>query len=997
MLTALVSHGAVTDGGGELGLPFTRFYSYEEIGNASRGMRLGFDPLGRIAMTRGGSCIVLNDSTWIDLASPQGNGTVMQRIIFGPDREAYFGSFGLWGIARMKAGQLEPVSLVPANAPKWILSSNFNELIAVPGKVWFASLNGIVLWDQRANRHSFFEIPGVARIFLIGDRLHYVSTVAGIGVLDEPAQQAVQLRAPSSENVEIDQVTPFDSTRVLTTTREGRVRYFDGQEFTPFPGALGENPLGRVSALTRLPDGSVAVAIGGVGVHLVSPSGRILSALTTPDYHRVTDLAARENGVLWAVNENGIEKILYNSPLTVFGQRQGLPLSWPQLVRWNDRIVVASSGQVYETVQSRPGETTRFEPVAEQPVAGVWAIAVADEDLLVGTNQGLYVRKPGGGFLPILTGIDVSRLVHVHGILYVLGTTEIAVLRREDGRWVECAPRAKGVGYPMVVHGTDHAAWIELGPNRAARVRLRDGVIHVRKFDEYPWLAPRWINIGWAGSTVALSGLPAGRLFFDEETETLIPAPELGRMLDQAPFPITRFRQDQEGTIWCTHDEGLVTLRIEHGRPVFDATTFGKIYDRFPLAQLLPNGDIWLVTGQSLYHVNRRFEAPPKSVFSPMLVSLTNGRTNRELLAKPGEPAALSVLPYGDNSLVLRFFAGSYASRQPPAYEFRLHQGNDSRVVLGNGSLLTLTNLREGRYRLDATLVGNRVAAGPPLTFAFEIATPWYRTWSAYFLYAVVSGVGVFGLIRWSTHRSRSTNAALERLVAERTNELRVAMQQLNEETKNAATLAERDRLAGEIHDSLQQGLSGLMLHLDATLKLSDLPADVRSRLSVARNMVSFTRHEVQHAVWDMETPLLEGTELGEALKKIAALISPGGANVQIIVNGDPREMASGMKHNLLRIAQEAITNAVRHAAAKSITITLTYDTTSVALSVSDDGNGFVPSEVLTKGLGHFGLRGLRGRAAKIGGELDICSAPGHGTTVLVLVQLPIPVFAHDR
>ena len=115
----------------------------------------------------------------------------------------------------------------------------------------------------------------------------------------------------------------------------------------------------------------------------------------------------------------------------------------------------------------------------------------------------------------------------------------------------------------------------------------------------------------------------------------------------------------------------------------------------------------------------------------------------------------------------------------------------------------------------------------------------------------------------------------LEKFVRERTEELRAAMEQLYELTRNAATVAERDRLAGESHDRLQKGLSGLILQLDATLKLPGLTPDVRSRLHVARNMVSFTRHEVQHAVWDLESPLLDETELGAALKKMATLISP--------------------------------------------------------------------------------------------------------------------------
>jgi signal transduction histidine kinase len=181
------------------------------------------------------------------------------------------------------------------------------------------------------------------------------------------------------------------------------------------------------------------------------------------------------------------------------------------------------------------------------------------------------------------------------------------------------------------------------------------------------------------------------------------------------------------------------------------------------------------------------------------------------------------------------------------------------------------------------------------------------------------------------------------------------------------------------------------MLHLDSTLKLAGLTPEIRARLAVARNMVSFTRHEVQHAVWDMETPLLEGTELDEALRKIAALIGHGGAQLRITVTGRPVALSPATKHHLLRIAQEAMTNAVRHAAARTITITLAYEPEGVVLSVSDDGNGFVPGEVLASGLGHFGLRGLRGRAGKIGGDLHLESAPGQGTTVRVTVRIPVP------
>jgi signal transduction histidine kinase len=214
-------------------------------------------------------------------------------------------------------------------------------------------------------------------------------------------------------------------------------------------------------------------------------------------------------------------------------------------------------------------------------------------------------------------------------------------------------------------------------------------------------------------------------------------------------------------------------------------------------------------------------------------------------------------------------------------------------------------------------------------------------------------------------------------------------MEKLNEETRNAATLAERDRLAGEIHDSLQQGLSGLMLQLDSTLKLPAVSGDVRSRLNVARNMVSFTRHEVQHAVWDMESPLLEGTDLEEALRKIAALIGTGSARIEISVSGQSVPLPSATQHHLLRIAQEAITNAVRHAGPTTIAVRLEYRPEAVFLGVKDKGAGFDPDDVLENRVGHFGLRGLRGRAAKIGGDLRIESSPANGTSIEIVVPLP--------
>ncbi|HTL66726.1 MAG TPA: ATP-binding protein [Lacunisphaera sp.] len=978
------------------GLPFTRFYSFDEIGNVGPSARLSFDRFGRIAVGHAGSYVVLNDNTWINLANTGGNGPAMQRVVFDQNGDAFFGGFGTWGRAEPNAaGLLTPVPLRPAAVPPWIPDANFNQVLTTAGGVYFGGFSGVVYWDRATGRQTFFERSGVSQTFLIGDTVYASALNGGVMAVDIAAGKWRPVSARGLDGSYVDQATPFGPGRVLVSNLDGRLFVFDGHETEAWPAGPTERPAGRVTALRTLVDGTIALAVSGKGLFFYSAGGELRYSLTTADYYRITDLAAREPGVLWVATENGVFKVLYDSPLTVFTQRLGLPLSWPQIVAWRGRIVVATAGQLYDSMPGSASEPTRFELVAPQPGNDIWAVAAAGDRMLVGNSKGVFVRSSDGGFQQVLGGMEVARLVMVSPELcYVIGGTSMTAMRWSDGAWSECADRVPGLGYPSVVHASRTAAWIELGSNRAARVVLKSGHLDVRVFDSFPWSDGRWVNVGIVGDTAVLVGVPDGRVFFDEVTESFVRRPELESIFQNAPYAITRLKQDESGTIWASHAQGVLVFRPQDGHYRLEPAGMVRTSDGFPLVRVLAGDDVWLTAAQSLYHLDRRMvvESPPR--LKPTLVQVLDGRANREI-GRELQGENVPVLDYRQNSLVFRFFSGSYRGRQAPTYDFHLDRDGSGWRPLGDGPVLTLSDLREGSYRLDARLVSGREPLGSVASYRFEIAPPWFRTSYAYASY-LLAGLGAFWILaHWLTLRGRAQNVALEKLVAERTEALRLAMERLNEETRNAATFAERDRLAGEIHDSLQQGLNGLMLQIDATLKLPGLPSEVRSRLGVARNMVSFTRHEVQHAVWDMETPLLEGNDLGDALKKLTALIGPGEAEVEIKVSGPLLALSPATNHHLLRIAQEAITNAVRHAAAAHIVIALDYQPEGVALSVTDDGNGFVPHDVLTKGFGHFGLRGLRARAAKIGGQLELRSAPGAGTTIRVTVKIPAAAVSH--
>lgn len=182
-----------------------------------------------------------------------------------------------------------------------------------------------------------------------------------------------------------------------------------------------------------------------------------------------------------------------------------------------------------------------------------------------------------------------------------------------------------------------------------------------------------------------------------------------------------------------------------------------------------------------------------------------------------------------------------------------------------------------------------------------------------------------------------------------------------------------------------------IMLQLDVANKHAKDSPEAQRLLRMAHSMAEFSRAEVEHAVWDLQSPLLDNADLGTALTHVASLIGTGTPRVTVEILGARRPLPSAVEHHLLRIGQEAITNAIKHAQARTVHLTLNYSGAAVQLSAQDDGIGFVPEAVLKgNGMGHFGLHGLRSRAGKIDAQLSISSQPGQGTNITVTLKSPV-------
>lgn len=221
---------------------------------------------------------------------------------------------------------------------------------------------------------------------------------------------------------------------------------------------------------------------------------------------------------------------------------------------------------------------------------------------------------------------------------------------------------------------------------------------------------------------------------------------------------------------------------------------------------------------------------------------------------------------------------------------------------------------------------------------------------------------------------------------------LQEQMDIIRQKLRSSAVLEERNRIARELHDTLEQELAGITMQLDLAVDcFRQAPGVAQNALETARDMSRHSMVEARRSVWDLRCQLLENGDLVSALAQIVEPLVPHGqTKFDFKVQGSPVRLPGPVEMNLLRIGQEAVANAVKHGRALHVSIELRYAPASVCLTVSDDGEGFVAAQASPTG--HFGLLDMRERAQSMGSHLRVESEPGRGACIAV----EVPVHSAD-
>ncbi|MET0419082.1 MAG: sensor histidine kinase [Actinoplanes sp.] len=257
----------------------------------------------------------------------------------------------------------------------------------------------------------------------------------------------------------------------------------------------------------------------------------------------------------------------------------------------------------------------------------------------------------------------------------------------------------------------------------------------------------------------------------------------------------------------------------------------------------------------------------------------------------------------------------------------------------------------------------------------------------------VISGVMIYATTRADEEAAKRAETIGE--LAETNARLEAAMRenaglhaQLLAQAREAGVLDERQRMAGEIHDVLAQGLTGIVTQLEAADAAATRPDDWRRHLGTAKSLARESLTEARRSVQALRPQTLDSAALPEAISEIVDGWSDrAGVPAKFITTGTHRPLLPEIETTLLRTAQEALANVARHADAGRVALTLSYMEDVVTLDVRDDGAGFDPAVPAPRSAeGGFGLAAMRERLLRIAGTLDVESEPGGGTALSACV-----------
>ena len=838
------------------------------------------------------------------------------------------------------------------------------------GTLWIVANNISLSRLQNGRFASYSPGPNLLSVRAIREDPHHDLVAAGFGgvvrISGDKFTTLIDNAAVGGNVVSALLVDRHDnlwvagSLGLMLRTADGHLRKFDTHDGLPdlFVRAVVEDR-----------DGNIWVGTNG-GLARFQGDRFVTSAEGGRDSDLVRCLLEDREGDLWMGANNGLTR-LRDDAFSVYGKTEGMPSDEPNTV-FQDHAGRIWVGFHEGGLLLFSGGRHRFTPSDGMPETEVFSIREnANHDLLLSTRIGL-VRVHDSVFTTLIPPDPLSRrivfdaLEDSAGRLWLAGPAGLFEVQGQQVRTVLPSGAAGANSFVTLCETRDGALWVGTLGKGLWRIQGKD----VRSYTLATGLSSDNIRelyqdpdgtlwIGTLGG--GLGAFREGRFqWFTQEN---------GLLSDN----IANISDDGE-SLWLSTTRGICRIGKRQltdfaagKRKSLDPINYG-VGDGLRSAQCYPgyptggggarnaDGRLWFTTSRGLAVFNPH-AAPPASL-PPAVQLLDIAADGNSLdLFKPTRLAP------DMERLRIRYAAIHLSAPERVRYSYKLTGLEPGWVSAGARREINYNSLKHGHYIFS---VKAEVPGGPSTeqSFAFDVLPHYYETiWFRLLCIAMLLAGA------WAVYQVR-----LRRI-----------------RYRFALVLGERARLAREIHDTLAQGFVGIGSQLDAvSMLIPDERSPARKYLDMARRMARHSLTEARRSVMDLRASALDGHDLAGAIQSSTRMWTAGSpVDVAVDVSGPATVLPEEMEQHLLRIAQEAVTNVLKHAGASRVEIQLHTEARRISLRILDNGRGFEQQDVFSSSGGHFGLIGMRERAERLGGELRLASQPGGGTEVEVTVPLP--------
>jgi signal transduction histidine kinase/ligand-binding sensor domain-containing protein len=836
------------------------------------------------------------------------------------------------------------------------------------GTIWAGSFTGLAHFDN-GKWYKLNAKPGLPIRFtvraILEDRVGSIWVATDIGLFARQSHDHFQLIVGGS----IQDVSE-DNSGAIWVAEEGRVatRIQAGA-----PHGMPENRLRTLvegSELLHDSHGDLWVGTMGQGLQRTEhPEGPLQRVQEDGVFGAVTSMFEDRDGNVW-VGTNGLTRF-FRHDVTMITSREGLTSNSVRsvLATSDGSMWIATFGELnrFDGPRRIPRQSYRWPAytLTTRSKGGVWTGAFGIVGSVVDGAHSELPAPPGTRL-----GI-VSAMAEARGELWLchsgdrwLSRWKAGLLTAVDGP-SEIADKQCTAAYA----DRQGRVWLGFGDGTLAVWAHEQFRVYSAK-DGFPTArvsAIREDDTGtlWVATTGGLSR------FRNEQFTTWgkrngLPSDDLNAVVE-----------DYAGHLWLGFAGGIVRIeRSELDKAAADSS-YRVVYRLFdasdglrdspirsstPSADRSTDGSLWFTTAKGVAVVDP--SRLSTNVTAPR-VTITAIRSNLQALT-PVPPHV--TLPPRTSMLQIDYAAVSLVAASKIKYRYLLEGVDPEWIDAGKRRQAFYTNLSPGsyRFRVSAAVTGGH---GVVTDWTFQVEPMFYQTRAFY---------------------AANLTIAIALLVAGWRLRLRVLRKQFT------LVLAERTRIGHEIHDTLLQHLAATALQLETVAnKITAVASPVSAEVRHLRRQVEQYIDEARESILELRRPLVDRRHLHVRLQEWVdrLLEQHAQATIDVMVKGTPQVYPQAVEKHLLRIAQEAIRNAARHAETNHVVADLEYGADTFRLRVQDDGKGFDPQDAGKDGE-HWGLIGMRERTKLCGGVFNITSSPGHGTEVEAI--FPVGRLQHD-